>query len=131
MILPDAAAAIARGDSGCYTASAQKHGASTGEGAPMHTNEDINRSRRRLLKAGALAAGGCGLAASSIGRAFTDKSATPLAQLNYGQVQLQPGPLERQARENHRLVLDLDEDGLLRPFRIRAGLAAPGQDLGG
>ncbi len=41
------------------------------------------------------------------------------------------GPLYDQARENHRLVLSLDEDALLRPFRVRAGQRAPGQDLGG
>ncbi len=41
------------------------------------------------------------------------------------------GRSQRQARENHRLVLGLDEDALLRPFRVRAGLRAPGQELGG
>ncbi len=41
------------------------------------------------------------------------------------------GPLERQARQNHRLVLGLDEDALLRPFRVRAGLRASGHELGG
>jgi len=54
-----------------------------------------------------------------------------LGQLQYGQVQWLPGPLERQARENHRLLLSLDEDSMLRPFRVRAGHAAPGSDLGG
>ncbi|HMD72762.1 MAG TPA: beta-L-arabinofuranosidase domain-containing protein [Steroidobacteraceae bacterium] len=87
-------------------------------------------TRRRLLAAGALAAGG-GLKASYGCRALAQRDALPLTQLNYGQVQLLAGPLERQARENHRLVLNLDEDSLLRPFRVRAGMAAPGQDLGG
>jgi DUF1680 family protein len=54
-----------------------------------------------------------------------------LRELDYGQVQLADGPLERQMRQNHRLLLDLDEDSLLRPFRVRARLAAPGVDLGG
>jgi DUF1680 family protein len=39
--------------------------------------------------------------------------------------------MQRQARENHRLLLSLDEDSMLRPFRVRAGHAAPGADLGG
>jgi uncharacterized protein len=56
---------------------------------------------------------------------------SPLAELSYTQVKFDVGPLERQARENHQLVLDLDEDALLRPFRQRAGLPAPGTDLGG
>ncbi|MGO9994499.1 MAG: beta-L-arabinofuranosidase domain-containing protein [Steroidobacteraceae bacterium] len=58
-------------------------------------------------------------------------AAEPLRQLGYGQVQLAAGPVQRQARENHLLVLALDENALLRPYRIRAGLAAPGHDLGG
>ena len=91
----------------------------------------INRTRRRLLAAGALAAGGGALGASSFCRAFADRTALPLTQLRYGQVQLLIGPLARQARENHELVLNLNEDSLLRPFRIRAGMAAPGQDMGG
>ncbi len=94
-------------------------------------NRSINWTRRRLLAAGALAAGGGGLIAPSLCRALAPRAAPPLAQLDYGQVQLLPGPLQRQARENHQLVLHLDEDSLLRPFRVRAGLAAPGEDLGG
>jgi len=62
---------------------------------------------------------------------ITAAAAEPLRQLGYGQVQLAAGPLQRQARENHRLVLALDENALLRPFRMRSGLAAPGHDLGG
>jgi hypothetical protein len=54
-----------------------------------------------------------------------------LEQLQYGQVQWAHGPLERQAVENHRLLVSLDEDSMLRPFRVRAGRAAPGADLGG
>src|ERR1700690_2128023 len=94
------------------------------------TNPSINRTRRRLLAAGTLAAGG-GLAAPYGCRAFAEREAPPLTQLRYGQVQLLEGPLARQARENHQLVLNLDEDSLLRPFRERAGMAAPGQNLGG
>jgi DUF1680 family protein len=54
-----------------------------------------------------------------------------LRELDYGQVRFADGPLKRQVEQNHRLLLDLDEDSLLRPFRVRAHLAAPGVDLGG
>jgi DUF1680 family protein len=54
-----------------------------------------------------------------------------LEQLHHGQVQWADGPLERQASENHRLLVSLDEDAMLRPFRVRAGHAAPGADMGG
>ena len=92
------------------------------------TSHGINRTRRRLLAAGALVAGGGALGAPSLCGAFADRAAL---QLRYGQVQLLIGPLARQARENNELVLNLNEDSLLRPFRIRAGMAAPGQDMGG
>ena len=94
-------------------------------------NRPFNPSRRDMLKYGALAAGGFAL----VNRNHTAfAAANPLALLNelgYAQVQLAPGPLDAQARENHRFVLGLDEDSLLRPFRLRAGLAAPGAELDG
>lgn len=62
---------------------------------------------------------------------ITAAAVEPLRDLDYGQVHLAVGPLQRQARENHLLVLALDETALLRPFRMRSGLAAPGHDLGG
>src|SRR5205807_8052072 len=36
-----------------------------------------------------------------------------------------------QLEHNHKLFLGLDEDALLKPFRQRAGLPAPGPDMGG
>ena len=93
-------------------------------------SDTIDHGRRGLVAFGLLAAAGWrsrGFASS----ASTNGFAVPLAELNYGQVQLSPGPLERQARENHRLVLGLDEDALLRPFRLRAAQHAPGHELGG
>jgi hypothetical protein len=54
-----------------------------------------------------------------------------LEQLDYSQVTFGPGPLERQFRENHALVLSLNEDSLLKPYRQREGLPAPGPDMGG
>jgi DUF1680 family protein len=54
-----------------------------------------------------------------------------LEQLSYAQVELLDGVFREQFDHNHKLFLDLDEDGLLKPFRQREGLAAPGPDLGG
>ncbi len=56
---------------------------------------------------------------------------TLLNQVDYAQVELAPGPAQRQFEENHELLLNLNEDGLLRPFRVREGLPAPGEELGG
>ena len=105
---------------------------------PQHTN----RRRRSLLALGLLAAGGWRARSRESGRGDEHASAAaarapgeprpaPLAELSFGQVRFRDGPLDRQARENHRLVLSLDEDALLAPFRLRAGQPAPGHDLGG
>jgi DUF1680 family protein len=96
-------------------------------------SNNVNSGRRSILALGLLAAGGWrhAVAAASAQSPVVDAVAAPLAELNYGQVQLSAGPLDRQARENHRLVLNLNEDALLRPFRVRAGLPAPGHELGG
>ncbi|HEX3397290.1 MAG TPA: beta-L-arabinofuranosidase domain-containing protein [Steroidobacteraceae bacterium] len=93
-------------------------------------SDSINLGRRGFLALGAAAALGWREIGVAAERA-SDAPPAPLSELDYGQVQLSAGPLDRQARENHRLVLGLDEDSLLRPFRLRAGQAAPGRELGG
>jgi hypothetical protein len=54
-----------------------------------------------------------------------------LSQFDYGQVTLLEGPMLDQFTRNHQFFLALDEDGLLKPFRKRAGLPAPGPVMGG
>jgi DUF1680 family protein len=91
----------------------------------------FERSRRTLLKAGALLVCGGALQGAGARRARAVESPAPLRELRYSQVKFAPGPAERQTRENHQLLLNLDEDSLLRPFRQRSALPAPGHDLGG
>jgi DUF1680 family protein len=92
----------------------------------------VGRGRREVLKAGALLVCGGAFNAAGVRRApALEPPPAPLAELRYSQVTFDPGPLHTQARENHRLVMNLDEDALLRPFRQRAGLPAPGPTLGG
>jgi DUF1680 family protein len=55
----------------------------------------------------------------------------PLAVFHYSQVQLLDGPLREQFDHNHDVFLHLDEDALLKPFRQREGMPAPGPDMGG
>ena len=94
-------------------------------------SDNINSGRRSFLAFGLLAAGGWRHAATAASPAVAVAPTAPLSELGYGQVQFSAGPLDQQARENHRLVLGVDEDALLRPFRVRAGQRAPGHDLGG
>ena len=57
--------------------------------------------------------------------------AQPLAQFDYGDVELAPGPQEEQLEQTHRLLMELSEDSILKPLRQMSGLPAPGEDLGG
>lgn len=103
--------------------------------------QSIDITRRRLLETGGLACGVIALENHSMGSTFAASidaarpraapTQVPLTQLKCWQVQLHSGPLQRQARGNHRLLMQLDHDALLRPFRLREGLDAPGTDLGG
>ena len=57
--------------------------------------------------------------------------AAPLTQFGYGDVELLDSPLRRQFDTNRAFYRALDLDMLLKPFRLRAGLPAPGDDMGG
>ena len=54
-----------------------------------------------------------------------------LREFDYSQVQLTGGPLASQYQRLHTHFLKLDEDRLLKVYRQRAGLPAPGADMGG
>jgi DUF1680 family protein len=90
----------------------------------------VTYSRRSFLKTGAA------LAAASVAsprRAFSADAAppAPLEQFGYAEVELLDGPLRQQFQTNHAFYAALDEDALLKPFRQKAGLPAPGPDMGG
>jgi DUF1680 family protein len=57
--------------------------------------------------------------------------APPLSVFDYSQVELLEGLFLEQFENNHKVFLNLDEDGLLKPFRLRQAMPAPGPDLGG
>lgn len=59
------------------------------------------------------------------------RPAPALTVFPYGAVELLDGPLKRQFDENHTFFLNLSEDRLLKVYRKRAGLPAPGEDMGG
>ncbi|MGC1413981.1 MAG: beta-L-arabinofuranosidase domain-containing protein [Candidatus Acidiferrum sp.] len=91
-------------------------------------------SRRQFLKSTAVSA--AGLMAMRSLPAWADPSVAvavtpPLSVFGYSQVQLLESHLRTQFVENHKLFLNLNEDGLLKPFREREGLPAPGPDMGG
>jgi hypothetical protein len=53
-----------------------------------------------------------------------------LSIFSYADVKLMGGPLRAQQDRIHASYLGLDEDKLLKVYRQRAGLPAPGEDIG-
>lgn len=60
-----------------------------------------------------------------------EEQAPLLAEFDYGDVSLAPGLAQTQFEHTQSVLLALNEDSLLKPWRLRAGLPAPGPDLGG
>ena len=95
-------------------------------------------TRRKFLQSVALASG-VGvipsrryLAFSLSSRAATSEPVpTPLQEFGYGEVAFDTGLQEQQLQQTHALLMELNEDSLLKPFRQMVGQPAPGQDLGG
>ena len=84
-------------------------------------------TRRTLLKsAAALTATGPLAAVASVA---DDRE--PLRQFDYSAVQLTGGPFAEQYNALHAHYLALSNDRLLKVYRQRAGLPAPGADMGG
>ncbi len=77
--------------------------------------------------------------ATVLGRSMGSFADTPakdavvpeISQFAYSDVQMLDGPMLEQFNRNHAFFLALDDDRLLKPFRQRAGLPAPGEDMGG
>ena len=97
-----------------------------------------NCSRRQVLKwcAAATAAFYARRVASAALPASTGAAApafrpTLLNQVQYAEVDLDAGPAQEQFEHCHQVLLELSDDGLLRPFRFREGLPTPGDELGG
>src|SRR5579863_10271530 len=67
-------------------------------------------------------------------RGVPDQLAPPAQRLRtfkYGDVKLNGGPLGSQFERIHASYMSLDNDRLLKPFRHRAGLPDPGEEMGG
>jgi uncharacterized protein len=93
------------------------------------------KSRRQFLATTAVSTAGLlamrSLPAWATAKVAAEKVTPPISVFGYAQVQLLDGPCKRQFEQNHQTLLDLNEDGLLKPFRKRQGLPAPGPDMGG
>ncbi len=89
-------------------------------------------SRRRFLQTTAWMSGGALYAEMGPSAVFGETPArTPLKEFGYGDVVLLPGAQDAQLEQTHAVLVGLSDDELLKPFRVRAGVAAPGPDMGG
>ncbi|MBI1684991.1 beta-L-arabinofuranosidase domain-containing protein [Caulobacter hibisci] len=86
-----------------------------------------------VTRRGFLAAGCCAACSTpAFGALAASGKAKPgLSTFAYDRVRLGPGKMQDQLAHQHRLFMGLDDDRLLKPFRQRAGLPAPGADMGG
>ncbi len=89
----------------------------------------MSLTRRSFLKTSTTLAAGSVLARRKA--MAVDAGAPLLDQFGYGDVELLDGPALRQFQTNHEFYGALNEDSLLKPFRQRAGVPAPGEDMGG
>src|SRR5947209_19039461 len=89
-------------------------------------------SRRTFLQSAALASA-AGLVSSRSQRSFGAAAAPvrPLDEFGYGDVSLDSPLHEQQLRQTQAVLMGLDDDALLKPFRAMIGKPAPGEDLGG
>ena len=96
-------------------------------------------SRREFLQSAAVASAaslvpqtpGFGRAIFLNARSRDRGSLPTLQEFEYGDVSLNSPIHERQLEETHAVLMALDDDALLKPFRAMIGKPAPGEDLGG
>ena len=83
-------------------------------------------TRREFIKSAALS-----VAATAHRPPSGNDNREPLRTLPYSAVQITDGPFARQYGAIHAHYLSLSNDRLLKVYRQRAGLPAPGEDMGG
>ena len=71
------------------------------------------------------------VAAGAVSAAAPPSNRPSLTTFGYADVRLGDGPLKWQFDQNHEFFLSLSDDRLLKIYRQRVGLPAPGEDMGG
>ena len=89
-------------------------------------------SRRTFLAASACLSGGALLSPHWLAAELVpSETLAGLQQFGYGDVSFLPGLPDQQLHQTIDVLMGLSDDELLKPFRVRAGVAAPGKNLGG
>src|SRR5690242_9560080 len=89
------------------------------------------RFSRRTFVQGALSAAAYSMVPASASAWAHDPPTESLEEFSYSDVRLTGGPLKDHFDRIHASYLALDNDRLLKVYRQRAGLPAPGRDMGG
>ncbi len=92
-----------------------------------------NPSRRAFLKRAAVLSGTLAASRRNLLAVASDAlaDAAPLRCFGYSDVVLTSESHSRQLENTHNVLMSLNEDSLMKPFREMSGLPAPGADLGG
>ena len=88
-------------------------------------------SRRGFVQRAAGAAAAAALSSAFVSVQDRGGGREVMREFPYGAVRLTAGPLKQHFDRIHAHYLALDTDRLLKVFRQRAGLPAPGPDMGG
>jgi hypothetical protein len=107
---------------------------------PLEVNSSLSSittiSRRAFLKKGAAAAAASSLTSRAASAAAFDASSAvrgerKLTAFDFEGVQVTGGMLQAQIRRTTDFYLGISNDDILKGFRKRAGIPAPGQEMGG
>jgi DUF1680 family protein len=89
-------------------------------------------SRRKFLHSLSVVAAGTALSGcSSTRKSAIAPRGQPLAQFDYGDIELASEIHEKQLEDTRRVLMGLSEDSMLKPLRQMSSQQAPGDDLGG
>ena len=88
-------------------------------------------SRREFLQSAAVASTAACVLPHSLALPHASAEKDFLEEFGYGEVTLNSPIHEEQFRQTQAVLMGLDDDALMKPFRAMVGLPAPGEDLGG
>jgi uncharacterized protein len=88
-------------------------------------------SRRKFLESAAAASAGTCILPRSLAFSSLNNEGKFLEEFGYGDVALDSPIHEQQFQQTQGVLMGLDDDALMKPFRAMAGQPAPGEDLGG
>jgi len=92
----------------------------------------LSVSRRRFVQSASMVTAGFAIPSRFFLATLAEPVAQqPLEQFDYGDVVLASDLHERQLEQTHSVLMGLNDDSLLKPFRQMSGQPAPGEDLGG